>query len=244
MERAEYALMSRLEGSLWWYRALHADVVDLLRAMRLPAQARLLDAGCGTGGLLHSVADAFPGFHLTGLEFDAEAAGMARGKSRATIVNGNIAAMPFADAQFDAIVSTDVLYHRNVDEQAALGECRRCLVPGGSLLLSLPAYEWMRSSHDEHVHGARRYTASSLRQRVEAAGLRVELIGYRNSLLFPLMLLHRLTTGRHKTESDVEMPAAWINRLFYTVTSIERRLARIGLRLPFGGSVWVWAKKP
>ena len=247
MERVEYHRMAVLEATMWWYRALHAH---LLGRLALPPGACLLDAGCGTGGLLARLAALRPDLDLQGLEYDAEAAALARaklppGRDPDKLQVGSVNTMPYGSGQFDAIVSADVLCHAAVDEAAALTEFHRCLRPGGILLLNLPAYQWMASAHDVHVHNKRRYTFGLARNRVAAAGFMAITGGYWNSLLFPLMLLHRLTVGKSGGEgSDVKPFPAWQDRLFYTVTAVERQLADIGLRLPFGGSVWIKAKKP
>lgn len=242
MERIEYTLMAELESDFWWYRALHAVIAQRLDDLTLPREASILDAGCGTGGLLQHLLQTQTNQHyaLTGLEWDATAAAIARQKTGLAISRGNINAMPYADNTFQAILSQDVLYHANVDEQAALREFHRCLAAGGHLLLSLPAYSWMRSAHDEHVHGARRYTAGRCRQLLAQHGFTVRHVGYWNSLLFPLMALQRLTVGKLKQESDVHALPAWQNRVFFAVLDLERRLR---LQLPFGGSVWAWGIK-
>jgi SAM-dependent methyltransferase len=246
MERVEYQLMDSLEGNFWWYRALHAAVNQRFLQLQLPAGSNVLDAGCGTGGMLLYLAQHAPQYRYSGLEWNAEAAMMADEKIRpfiktdSTITRGSVNAMPFADGQFAAILSQDVLYHRNVDEQAMVKECLRCLQPGGHLLLQVAAFQWMASAHDEHVHGARRYTAAQLRNLLQQNGFTVIRTGYWNSLLFPLMMLQRLTVGKRKASSDVENIPAWQNRLFHAVLDCERRLR---LKLPFGGSVWIQARK-
>jgi ubiquinone/menaquinone biosynthesis C-methylase UbiE len=252
MERVEYHRMAMLEATMWWYRALHARLLDRIARLGLPAGARLLDAGCGTGGLLARLAVLRPDLDLQGLEYDAEAAALARGKlphgrDPGKLQVGSVNAMPYGDGQFDVIVSADVLCHAAVDEPAALAEFLRCLTPGGTLLLNLPAYQWMASAHDVHVHNKRRYTLGQARARLAEAGFIAVSGGYWNSLLFPLMLLHRLMAARASSAgegSDVKPFPAWQDRLFHAVTVIEQRLAGIGLQLPFGGSVWIEAKKP
>ena len=234
---------------MWWYRALHATLLARLERLALPAGARLLDAGCGTGGLLARLSAMRPDLVLHGLEFDAEAAKLAHGKLPpgvgSTVQVGTVNALPYVSASFDAVVSADVLCHAGVDEAAALAEFYRCLKSGGSLLLNLPAYQWMASAHDAHVHTMRRYTAGQARAKVAAAGFTTGSGGYWNSLLFPLMLLHRLATRAGSGEgSDVRPFPAWQDRLFFAVTALERLLAGFGLRLPFGGSVWIEARKP
>lgn len=244
MEKAEYDRMAALEDTMWWYRALHDGLIDRLGRVGLSPGARVLDAGCGTGGLLRRLGHASPTLERVGLEYDVGAAEIARRKSETTVVHGSVNELPFPGHHFDAVLSADVLCHANVDEAGALDEFRRCLKPGGSLLLNLPAYEWMKSSHDTHVQNVRRYTAARARRLVQAAGFRIAGLGYWNSLLFPVMVLHRVVRGRAKAESDVQLFPPWQDRLFYAVTGLERRLAQRGLRLPFGGSVWVWAVKP
>ena len=229
---------------MWWYRALHAGLIARLGRAALPAGATILDAGCGTGGLLARLAAARPDLALAGLEFDAEAAEVAQAKTRLPITTGSVNAMPYRTGSFAGIVSADVLCHAGVDEAAALSEFHRCLRPGGLLLLNLPAYQWMTSAHDVHVHNARRYTAGQAHRMVAAAGFTAIATGYWNSLLFPLMLVHRLLPGKEQGGSDVRPFPAWQNQLFFSVTTVERRLFGPARGLPFGGSVWVWASKP
>lgn len=240
MEKIEYRLMNALEQDFWWYRALHATIAARLLALPLPSGSEVLDAGCGTGGQLRYLRDHAPQYRYCGLERDEDGAVLSRDKTGLAIVRGSVNAMPFADGRFAAILSQDVLYHRAVDEDAMIAECCRCLQPGGHLLLHVAAYQWLASAHDEHVHGARRYTAGRLRELLQQHGFTVLRSGYWNSLLFPLMLLQRLTVGRHKASSDVETVPAWQNRLFFAVLDCERRLR---LQLPFGGSVWIHGQK-
>jgi SAM-dependent methyltransferase len=244
MERSEYLRMAAVEGTMWWFRALHARLSGWIADAGLAPGQAVLDAGCGTGGLLSRLVAARPDLALAGLEYDAEAAAIARSKTGLPITTGSVHAMPFADASFAAIVSADVLCHAGVEPDLALAEFRRCLRPGGLLILNLPAYQWMASAHDVHVRNVRRFTAGSARRMVQAAGFAPVSAGYWNSLLFPLMLLHRLVAGRGRAGSDVQSFPPWQDRLFFTATAVEGRLARAGLALPFGGSVWIQARKP
>lgn len=227
---------------MWWYRTLHEQLIEQIRRLQLEPGARVLDAGCGTGGLLRRLAHAEPTLERVGLEYDPAAVKIAQGKARATVVCGSVNAMPFPGDHFEVVVSADVLCHADVDEEAALAEFNRCLKAGGSLLLNLPAYNWLKSTHDRRVHNVRRYTTARVRGLVERAGLRIAGLGYWNSLLFPVMLVHRLVT-RRPAESDVRGFPRWEDRLLYGTAAFERRLSRVGFRLPFGGSVWLQAVK-
>lgn len=244
MEKIEYERMAVMEERMWWYRALHSRLIDSILKLDLSDGACLLDAGSGTGGFINNLRKVIPDIELFGLEMDISASRICQGKIRAGVVNGSVNNMPFLSDIFDVIVSSDVLYHRAVDEDAALIEFYRCLKNGGSLLLNLPAYDWMKSGHDVHIHTARRYTANGVKKLLNRTGFEIKKTGYWNSLLFPVMLLWRLTAGRFKDSSDVKAFPERIDRLFYSIAATEHPLADQGIRFPFGGSVYAYAVKP
>ena len=214
---------------MWWYRALHLRVLDALHR-RPGAPGALLDAGCGTGGLLRRLAGKSTRA-LVGLDFNPEAARRAGAKSGALTTGGDANRLPFADASFGALVSLDVLCHRALDPAAALAEFHRVLKPGGALVLNLPAFDWLHSAHDIRVHNARRFTAIETR--------------YWNALLLPLMILQRkVLKSDDQAKSDVAPFPPWLDAMLYAVTGLERFMARIGLRYPAGGSVLITATRP
>jgi SAM-dependent methyltransferase len=243
LEPAEYDLMDAAESRMWWYRALHARVLDAL-ARRPGAAGPVLDAGCGTGGLLARLAGL--GRPLVGLDFNPKAALRAAAKSGAAAAAGDANRLPFETASFAALTSCDVLCHRAVDPPAALGEFHRVLAPGGTLVLNLPAYAWMHSAHDERVHNSRRFTAGSARALLERAGFAAIEARYWNALLLPLMVLQRkvLKSDAAHDSSDVAPFPPWLDATLFGVTAAERALARLGLRYPAGGSILVVATRP
>ncbi len=229
MEPGEYALMDEAEARMWWYRALHARLLGALDGMAGP----VLDAGCGTGGLLAVLAARRPDLELFGVEWAAMAAARAAAKSGARVVRGSVNALPFAGASFAAVVSADVLCHAAVRPDAALGELRRVLRPGGRLVLNMPAFAWLMSAHDRQVHNARRVSADALRAMLTAGGFTDIRTSYWNALLLPLMVARRKLPGR-EARSDVAAFSPWLDATLYAMTEIERRLP---LRMPAGGSV-------
>src|SRR5579871_5585824 len=239
MDAEEYAKMAAVEDAMWWYRGLRANLLALVGAAR--AGDRLLDAGCGTGGTLRHLKDAAPAMNFVGLEFDDRACAVARAKSGCAIVAGSVDALPFANRAFDVILSADVLCHRNVDEAAALAELARCLKPGGRLVLNLPAYDWLASTHDQRVHNVRRYTARGLARLLGRAGFGEIRSTYWNTLLFPLMVVRRLLW--RGGSSDVMRYPVPLELLFRALVGLETRALAAGLGLPFGGSVLVRAVK-
>jgi SAM-dependent methyltransferase len=244
VERGEYERMHALEDRMWWYRGLRALAVQLLgQAMAAsPAAGPVLDAGCGTGGMLRALGDAAPERAALGLEHDEAAAGLAALKSRRPVMVGSVNEMPVGESVLAAYVSLDVLCHRGVEPQKALSEARRCLQPGGIALLNLPAYRWLLSAHDRRVHNVRRFTRAEASALVRRHGFRILRSSYWNTFLFPLMLLHRLV-GSAGDESDVREFPRWLDRPFSAALAFERLLIGNGLILPFGGSLMIVAAR-
>lgn len=231
---------------MWWFAATHANLLLLYRRFAGHDAARpILDAGCGTGGLLARIAAAHPERAAVGLDADRLACVRAAAKSARPVCAGSVNALPFADGAFGAILSADVLCHGGVDEHAALAEFHRCLAARGVLILNLPAYRWMMSRHDEAVYNVRRYTRRRLARLLEAAGFRMVFASYWNAVLFPLMVLTRkLLPPGGGPVSDVRLYPAPVEALCRGATGVERLLLRCGVRLPFGGSLIAVAAKP
>ncbi len=243
MEDREYELMDAVEDRMWWYRALHGHALRALEA--LPEGARILDAGCGTGGFLAKLRAAHPKAALFGLEYAEGAASRAAAKAGAHVAAGTVNALPFPDGGFDAVVSLDVLCHDAVEEAAALAEFRRVLRPGGLLVLNLPAHEWLRSAHDLRVHTARRYDRARATAVLAEAGFEQPAPRHWNSLLLPLMVMQRKVLKRDEgASSDVAPFPPWLDASLFSVCRLEAALLGAGLRFPAGGSLLTTATRP
>jgi SAM-dependent methyltransferase len=227
MERREYERMHAVEERMWWFRGLHAN---LIQALAPAGSAPILDAGCGTGGLLARLA----GRPAYGLDIEPLAAGLAREKSDMPVCVGSVDRLPFGPASFGAIVSADVLAHDLVAEPEAVAEAHRCLKPGGLYVVNLPAYRWLSSDHDRRVRQSRRYTRGRVQRLLEQAGFASVRTTYWNTILFPLMAMRRLLLPGG---GDVRPYPGAVNALFGAAMAIENRVIRLGVALPFGGSV-------
>jgi len=230
MERVEYERLAAVEDRMWWTRALRRNLRAAAAPFAAAPGARLLDAGCGTGGLLKALAQNAS----FGLDRDGFACRLAYSKARRPVAQGSIDDLPYRDAAFDIIVSADVLCHRGVGVERALREMHRCLTPGGALIVNLPAYPWLYSAHDRAVDNARRYYRGDVIGLLAAAGFNQVRATYWNTLLFPLMVVRRLLPGGG---SEVGLLPAPLERLFDRIAAFEATLLRSGLRLPFGGSI-------
>jgi SAM-dependent methyltransferase len=251
MERSEYQTLYEQEERFWWYRGMHRlvlrQITPLLTALGCSREggARVLDAGCGTGGMLARLYERGRPF---GIDFHPDALRLARRRGPFPLCRGSVTRLPYRGGSFDAAVSLDVLYHRGVESDLdALREVRRCLRPGGMLVLNLPAYESLRSSHDAVIHTARRYRRDALRRLLGEAGFETVRLTYWNTLLFPGLALVRLLRarrgGRTPEQSDVRPLPAPLNELLAAVLGTERAWLAKG-DLPFGLSLLAVARNP
>jgi SAM-dependent methyltransferase len=245
VERAEYDQLNRVEDRMWWFAAMHSNLIMLSRRLPLDTVSlSALDAGCGTGRLLARLAGTYPECTLFGIDVDLQACTRAAAKSNRPVCAGSVNQLPFPDGALAAIFSADVLCHKGVNEPGALRQFHRCLAENGWLILNLPAYRWMLSQHDAAVHNARRYTANGLRNLLRDFGFCPVYLSYWNTILFPLMVITRkLLSRNHEAGSDVNLYPTAIDVLCRFVTGIETALLRMGMRLPFGGSVIAIAAK-
>lgn len=239
MEPAEYARMDALEQQMWWYRALHARLLDAVTDQK--GSGPLLDAGCGTGGFLAALTASQPRSAAFGLEWHPTAAAAAANKSGRPIARGSINTLPFAANTFATVITADVLCHAAVEPMTALAEIHRVLQPNGKVIVNMPAFRALLSAHDVQVHNARRLNARETRMMLETAGFRLLHIGYWNGLLLPLMIARRKVFAMSSDRSDVAAFPPWLDWLFFQITELERHLR---LRLPAGGSVLAIAERP
>jgi SAM-dependent methyltransferase len=228
--------MSAEEGEHWWFVARRAIIDSLIRRhVPLGEDARILEAGCGFGGNLpllasHGTVDA--------LEYDAQARAAASARGIARVEAGALPGeIGFGDTAYDMIALLDVLEHVDEDE-ASLKALGARLKAEGRMLVTVPAVPWLWSEHDELHHHKRRYTRGQLRGVAQGAGLKVEAIGYFNSLLFPLAVAQRAAhqlMGR-KGALDAR-PARAVNAALQAVFAAERHvLGRLGF--PIGLSLY------
>jgi len=241
-----YREMERVENHHWWFVGRRAIVRNTL-ARTAPSRGavglRILDAGCGTGGNLRMLSEFG---QVTGLEYEPIAADLARRRGKWEIVEGALPNdVPFRSERFDLIVMTDVLEHID-DDVGALKSIRALLAPGGRILLTVPAFQFLWSNHDLHHHHKRRYNKASLRSTIANAGLEVVTLSYFNFWLFPLVAAARLLAPRSSKaapESLLRIPPAPVNGALAALFGGERFLLN-RTSLPFGVSLIAVLQEP
>jgi SAM-dependent methyltransferase len=249
MNEHEYALMRRVEDSYWWYAVLRESVVSEVTAQLTGrSDVRILDAGCGTGGMMEVLRRENPAWQISGLDFSPQAVEHTRERGFTDVTQGSVDALPYPDATFDAVVSLDVLYFDGVDETKAMSEFGRVLKPGGVLVLNLPAFDILRGEHDVAVSGVRRYTPSRVSEMLSQCGLDAVRVHCWNAWLFlPILgwrLLSRLKQSKEQggAKSDLSMPPAVINKALSALARIDMSLCR-AIHSPLGTSVQAVARK-
>ncbi len=222
MERAVFDRMKELEAKHWWFVARRQVIAALIDRHLDRKAVRILEAGCGSGGNLQMLAqfgqvDAF--------EYDAPAREAAKAKSGLDIRFGALPGdLPFDDRRYHLIGLFDVLEHVEADT-ASLAALGGRLAEGGRILVTVPAFPFLWSRHDERHHHFRRYTRSSLTAVAQQAGLKVTYSSYFNTLLFPAGVLTRWLKRLTGSETpDDAMPPAWLNRVLTRVFGLEHRL--------------------
>lgn len=240
MQESEYRKLAAVEDEMWYFAALHALIERQLTEV-LRDGAAVLDAGCGTGGLIRREAARHPAWRWTGVDVDPLACSLARERTGKEIVEAPLERLPFADASFAAVTCADVIYHLD-DDLAALQEMRRVLQPGGVLVLNAPAHRWLWSYHDEAVGGRRRYERRGMRTLLQQAGLKERLLTHWNTVLFPAIVARRKLFPAPAGGSDVHEVSGAMNALGAAATALERVWLNAA-PLPFGSSIFAVALK-
>lgn len=246
MNREAYVQIFESEDSHWWYVGMQAITWTLLNGCtpRQAVRARILDVGCGTGGMLAQFNEYA---QAVGIDLSSEALAFCRLRGLPGLAQATAETLPFHNDTFHLVTCFDVLYHRAIaNDVQALSEMCRVLRPGGRLLIREPAYNVLRGRHDRAVHTERRYTRGELARKLWAAGLQVERITYANTILFlPVAAKRLIESWLHLESQDAHDPdlmsGGW-DRLLVKVLKLEARLLR-RTNLPFGLSVIALARK-
>lgn len=241
MERNIYDDIKNNEDIHWWFIGRRKIIESVLNKMlHKHAKNKVLEIGCGSGGnlqLLRTYGE------LHAMEYDDQARQIANSRNLCQVKFGELPDnIPFDD-QFDLICLLDVLEHLDNDSHV-LQSIAEKLNPGGTLLVTVPAYQFLWSEHDVANHHKRRYTRKSLQMAFKNTGVSIKYISYFNCALFPLILMHRLIGNivNSKESRDITLPSPLINNLLKKVFASEQLFVP-RLSLPFGVSVLAVAVK-
>ena len=228
----------------WWYRGRRKVIRAELDRLALGSDASILDAGCGSGRTLQELA-AYG--WVSGIELNQQAAEVARARGLGEVRTGRLEELPWPDASFDLITCLDVIEH-TPDDRVTLAELRRVCRPGGWLLVTVPAYPALWSTHDEANHHYRRYSRPTLRAAAGDAGWEMARISSFNSVLLGPAAAVRLAGRRRGGESgyrnDLAIGPVWLNSALEWPLTVEAGWLRRGGTLPFGLSLMAVMRSP
>lgn len=247
MNPAEFANIARAEQDFWWYRGQRRILFRMLDAESRQRKVRnVLEAGCGTGYDALHLQQRY-GWRLFPLDLELAGLKYARSHGLARLTQGNIAALPFRSAAFDAVLSLDVIVHfPRGEEHRPLAEFARVLAPGGLLALRVSALDLLHSRHSDFTCERQRFTRRRLVELVSRHGIRVKRCSYANALLFPVALARfRIWEPliRQAPRSGLQPVSGWLNRLLTLPLSLESRCIAAGLNFPFGQSLLLIGEK-
>ncbi len=215
-----YREMAQLEDSHWWFVARRTILRNALKSLRLPENSQILEIGCGTGGNLVMLREFGA---VTAVEMDDYAREQAQLHCDERILTGYLPNHMPELQKYDLVCLFDVLEH--VPDDSSTLKYLHCLVkPGGYLVLTVPAYQWLWSQHDETHHHQRRYHANKLRNLACQAGWRVKRIGYFNIWLLPLIASYRIIlkiVPRNTCKTNIKLPPRWINNILKAIFESE-----------------------
>jgi SAM-dependent methyltransferase len=239
MDPAYVAVHLAEDRAHWWFRGRRAILRAVLRRALPPGRLKLLEVGCGAGNVLETLAEFG---EAVGMEPDETLVSAAR----AAGLDVRRGALPHdrvvPDGWADVVLVLDVLEHLD-DDGGALTALRALVRPGGTLVVMVPAYRWLWSSHDVTLGHRRRYTASSLRRVVERAGFGVTYCSYFNTLLLPAIALTRaLKRLAGANGHDLARPAAPVNATLACVFGLEAAIVP-RVPMPAGASLLLLARR-
>ncbi len=232
----------QIQKKHWWFVTKKKIVLDLIMKY-LPNRSnqKILDIGCGTGLMLESLKDIGQTF---GMDMDDDAISFSKEIFNGPVEKGMLPnGIAYPNEQFSLIILLDVIEHVD-DPIASLKAIRGRLLEGGKAIITVPAFMFLWSGHDDRNLHKLRYNLPQLRSQLLEAGFTIETISYFNTLLFPIVYIVRKLNnflGRDGA-SDVEMPGPFVNFILEKIFGIERFLLKL-IRLPFGVSILAVVKK-
>jgi SAM-dependent methyltransferase len=245
MNADEYLKLAEVEDRMWYFRSLHAHAARGLESGALADGAAVLDAGCGTGGLILRARQWPRRYRWSAIDFMPLACQLARQRCGpgVEIREASITALPFADASFDAVASVDVICQVE-NPEVAISEFYRVLRPGGTLVINVPAYKWLWSYHDDTVHTKHRYTRREVGELLGARGFATRTLTHWNALPFPFVWAKRKLFRTAADTSDVKEYPWVFDTMFAGMMRVEHAWLRAGGTWAWGSSIFAVAQKP
>jgi SAM-dependent methyltransferase len=238
MELAYGQSYRELYQNHWWFRAREEFLTHFLERNNL-ANGLALDVGCGDGLFFDELRRI--GCTPNGLEADQRLVSEET-RQRYRVHIGYLDKHFQPDQPFDLILMLDVLEHIE-DDLEALRHAHRCLAPNGALVITVPAFQWLWTNHDDLNHHYRRYTKATLSQCLESADFQPFDFQYFYNWLVPVKLMVKAQEAVfERAPSNPQLPSASVNRILKSISRIEQKVTSV-IKLPFGSSLLMASRK-
>jgi len=242
MDPRIYGQLRQIEATHWWFAGRRHIIAAVLGRLAIRPRS-VLDVGCGAGTNLELLATLHPASARVGIDIEREPLVYCRIDRAAPVLQADVRHLPFAGSAFDLITALDTLEHVE-DDAAVLRELFRTCRPGGTLLLTVPAFPFLWGNVDDLGHHYRRYRRHELAERVTRAGFSIRLLRFMNYLLFPpiaaVRCASRLIAPRKPAHDGIRsdfdlVKSGPLNTILSRFFSLEARL--LALAPPFGVSL-------
>jgi len=231
-------------SSDWWIKSRRNIVLQIVKGFGIKKTAEILDIGCADGLLIEQLSnEGFSNIHGIDVSETGISQCKKRGLKNVALMDGSKTS--FEDNMFDVIIASDVLEHIE-DENQALMEWYRLLKPKGQLIVFVPAYKFLWSSHDEVAHHFRRYSKANLKKGIELVNFDIDYMSHWNVLLFfPITLvriLQRFMKKKGEAKSQLYFLHPILNSILLGLLNLENFFLKY-IKSPFGVSIFAVCRK-
>ena len=246
MDYKDYTIQNNAEN-YFWYQARKSLINNLFSSVfkNQNQKQSILEIGCGTGYQL-PVLEKWG--TVQGLDINSKAVEIANNNGFNVKV-ANVEISDIGQNQFETICLFDVLEHIKNDNDL-IKKIYLSLKSNGYLFLTVPAYNFMFSDHDRALDHFRRYDQKEMITMLEKNGFKVIKKGYWNFFIFPGVLLIRLLKNfiylfikKPSYQSEASSISLWLNTCLYKILMFENCLIKNNIKLGWGLSIFVIAKK-
>ncbi len=252
MDQSYYKAYYHLEREHWWFLVRKKIIAERIRTLlHRPTKIKSLNVGAATGATSDMLAEFGT---VMSIEYDATCTEFAKTYLTTPIEQGSILELPFEANQYDLVAALDVIEHVE-DHQLAVQELWRVCKPGGHIVITVPAYQFLWSRHDLINHHFRRYTLSQLIDLFRPLQGKFIYQTYYNSFLFlPIATYRWLMNGLQKLLGKKEKPVGkydyevlgtggWINQILSGIFHLDYYCLKGGIRFPAGVSIMIFFQK-
>ncbi len=245
MNITEYTKMAEEEAHHWWHLGKMYFVEDLIkRKIKEGKELSILELGCGTGHFTKKLQEYGD---VTGVDLSEEALSVCRSRGISNVKKTDITTMTpstFRGKKFDFILALDVLEHVR-DDLGVMTRAAKLLNKDGYFIITVPAYKFLWSDHDEALHHCRRYRSVELTTKLEDAGLEIVHKTHYVAFLFPAIFAYRMFRNVFSRDvypkTSYVMLSPTINNILFKLLQLETYLSH-KFYLPMGTTFAVVAK--